>query len=905
MAYFTRTFVALTGPETHRNGVNDVVVVDGSEGRLIYTVSGPQGGLLAFDADTHAVVARYDFADPAFLTRPVKMYQTTIAGQATLLVYGPYQSGLVAYDIALDGSLIARSAIGEATADMLTALTVMAVPSGDVFVTASATVGGLASWTLDANGQLTRMDAVPLGPTNPANDVFMVDTAQVGASEFVIAVSGSSGAVMAYGTDALGRLSLTDTISSADGIALSYPALVTVAETSGWTSIVVGAQGSSSLSVMMIDSAGQMRVTDQVNDDLNTRFQGVTVLESVVHNDMVFVVAGGGDDGLTLMALLPTGRLLHLQTIEDDLVMALTDPSALRLSSDGEKISAYVVGRDDDALGLSGLNLLEIDPHLGSPTGITRIAAPNGETMYGTGGADQLMGGAGFDKIYGGDGNDILFDGAGDDMLYGGAGADTFVIGPPDGHTDEIRDFEIGIDRIDLGQMGFFYSLDALGFRPKNTGITITIGGEDLRLRTVDFTPLTQDDFTYEDLMDLSHVRLTSLPVEDRLIIGTVGVDTLSGDAGDDTLVGSQGGDALYGGDGADVILGESLDTAFDVAAGQAYRLYSATLDRLPDKAGHFYWSDMLQGQAASLAQVAGGFTNSREFKLTYGDTSQADFVTLLYANVLNRAPDNGGLSYWVSALDAGTMTRPEVVVGFSESVEFRKATAAEVLTLSRAGYQADWLDDVYRLYQATLDRAPDRVGLEAWTKALSMGQSFETVVNGFVHSGEFQARYGALDDGAFVTLLYENVLDRAPDDAGLSAWTTQLEDGAARAFIVEGFAQSREFVAETRSGLFDWVRGQGWDDRLDGGGGTGNILFGGLFADTFVFDAKYAQTTYVSDLEIWDAIDLSSFEFASFGDALAQFEQVGDDVVFIHAGITAIFLNQSIDVIDTGTLIF
>src|SRR6185312_15626751 len=52
----------------------------------------------------------------------------------------------------------------------------------------------------------------------------------------------------------------------------------------------------------------------------------------------------------------------------------------------------------------------------------------------------------------------------------------------------------------------------------------------------------------------------------------------------------------------------------------------------------------------------------------------------------------------------------------------------------------------VFRLYEATLGRAPDPGGLTNWANALISGSSLQGVVNGFVGSQEFQADYGNVD---------------------------------------------------------------------------------------------------------------------------------------------------------------
>jgi hypothetical protein len=110
-----------------------------------------------------------------------------------------------------------------------------------------------------------------------------------------------------------------------------------------------------------------------------------------------------------------------------------------------------------------------------------------------------------------------------------------------------------------------------------------------------------------------------------------------------------------------------ALDT--DGVAGQAYRIYKAAFDRAPDLEGLGYWiNDMDQG--ASLVEVAGGFIASEEFLLRYGsNTSDKDFIRLLYENVLDRQPDATGYDYWQKDMLNG-MTRSKMLINFSESAE-------------------------------------------------------------------------------------------------------------------------------------------------------------------------------------------------------------------------------------------
>ncbi|MDT8878363.1 DUF4214 domain-containing protein [Halomonas saccharevitans] len=111
---------------------------------------------------------------------------------------------------------------------------------------------------------------------------------------------------------------------------------------------------------------------------------------------------------------------------------------------------------------------------------------------------------------------------------------------------------------------------------------------------------------------------------------------------------------------------------AFDVdgSAGQAYRLYKATFDRLPDEEGLGYWIHQMDN-GMTLTEVAGSFAGSGEYVERYGaDVSNDEFLDALYLNVLDRTPDQGGFEFWTVQMDEAGSTRSQVLASFSESSE-------------------------------------------------------------------------------------------------------------------------------------------------------------------------------------------------------------------------------------------
>ena len=109
---------------------------------------------------------------------------------------------------------------------------------------------------------------------------------------------------------------------------------------------------------------------------------------------------------------------------------------------------------------------------------------------------------------------------------------------------------------------------------------------------------------------------------------------------------------------------GSSGDTA--VVA----RLYVALLKRQPETAGHEYW----MGQIASgvnHGEIAAFFVVSPEWQLVYGDTTDEEFVDLLYQNVMHRVGETEGRTYWIDQLGDKT-PRLAVALFFSQSDEFK-----------------------------------------------------------------------------------------------------------------------------------------------------------------------------------------------------------------------------------------
>ena len=120
------------------------------------------------------------------------------------------------------------------------------------------------------------------------------------------------------------------------------------------------------------------------------------------------------------------------------------------------------------------------------------------DLLFGNSGDDILNGGAGNDRLIGSFGADTLIGGAGRDQLTGGQDADIFVFSPGSGF-DIVRDFAVGVDRIDLVGFGFASVATLLANAvagPNRVDIAFA-DGDVARLLGVSADQLDADDFIF------------------------------------------------------------------------------------------------------------------------------------------------------------------------------------------------------------------------------------------------------------------------------------------------------------------------------------------------------------------------------------------------------------------------
>jgi hypothetical protein len=209
------------------------------------------------------------------------------------------------------------------------------------------------------------------------------------------------------------------------------------------------------------------------------------------------------------------------------------------------------------------------------------------------------------------------------------------------------------------------------------------------------------------------------------------------------------------------------------------------------------------------------------------------EFVKQQYRDFLNREADSVGLQYWVNVLDGGTMTKAQVIDSFLGSQEFEGTIAP-----------------IVRLYFAYFLRIPDSMGLQYWISEYSNGRSLGSISDGFAASNEFRQTYGSLTNGQFVTLVYQNVLGRNPDQVGYAYWLGQLNSGTLTpGQMMLGFSESNEYKASISNEVFVTMMYLGMLRRSPDTGGfdywVGYLDNGG--SELSMIDAFFSSQEYAS----------------------------------------------------------
>ncbi|MDO5606177.1 MAG: calcium-binding protein, partial [Paracoccus sp. (in: a-proteobacteria)] len=606
--------------------INDLLFVDTPRGTVLVAAGNKESGLSSYlvnDAGKLAqhlsVITQATFG--TYFSAP-QLGVVATGGARHIVMTGQQGSLRQGVEIGTDGVLkrhVQLFPAGQIPGDVV-ALKLMKMGGQDYMLAGRDGDMALVLYRLGGDGQLARIgQAGPGIRTATDSEYDDIEVVAIGGASYAVAASARGNLVAVYqvGTDGL---RLVSRIDAGNQIGISAPHQIEVVTTAHGRFVVIGGAGSNSLSVLRLDAAGQMVLTDHVVDSLATRFEGVTALATVEVGGRAFIIAGGADDGISVMTLDGNGRLILLATMADSDRMALADVSAIEARVIAGKIVIFVTSATED-----GVTQLIFDP---GRIGVSRVASGQ---VAGTADNDILVGVGASSVLSGGAGDDILIAREGHVRMRGGPGADIFVPGYG-AQMVTIHDFDPATDRIDLSELAYIRSVAQLEIRPTATGALLSAGPVRIEIITANGKTLPASAL-HDGLFLLAHFAnginygelvmpvvpsvpgkgggnpatpatpgsytppaplppvppatkpLFGTPGDDRITLGAAGGMAL-GLAGNDLIIGGAGRNILYGGEGSDTIYGGPGADIIDGGDGNDHIEGGAGHDRIHGGAG-------------------------------------------------------------------------------------------------------------------------------------------------------------------------------------------------------------------------------------------------------------------------------------------------------------------------------
>lgn len=214
---------------------------------------------------------------------------------------------------------------------------------------------------------------------------------------------------------------------------------------------------------------------------------------------------------------------------------------------------------------------------------------------------------------------------------------------------------------------------------------------------------------------------------DDLIFAAPNGNNTVFGFAGNDSIIGGLGNDRIFGGAGNDTLVGSGGNDLLDGNTGT---------------------------NTAQYIKFSGNPSLAKEYALTLNGSTMT---------IQDRAGRDG--------LD--TLVNIQTVQFNDQALDTTWFTKTAALSSSQ-------ITSLVQLYIASFNRAPDALGLDYWGSQLKDGMSLGAIAASFFVQPEAAAAYPAgQSTQTFVTQVYNNVLGRGPDPAGLDYWAGQLQSGS------------------------------------------------------------------------------------------------------------------------------
>jgi len=845
-------------------GITDLQVVDSPNGPTLIATTRGDGWVTAFDlSGNHAsILDSWAINQSRLQLESTDLVVLPRNGADQILLAGLSGSGMTGLSLSgngqsnLFGSNTTYTASGVNMGEVST-LSVQETANG-TFGLAGSNAGGLMVLDFDDNAQVSAR-AVASGQSLHTQTASAVTTIQSGGTLYGFAAFEREDAISSFRINSNGTATALSNVIAQDGVsAASGPTALRAVDVAGDVFLIVAAADSGSLSVFSVDASGQLNLTDQVQDNRDTRFADASHIETIDIDGRLFLAAAGSDSGISLFTLLPGGRLHHLDTVAATTDTPLRGISDVTFANTSDGLQIYVATQADPylvAFDVSGLDV-----------GVTLLASSDGQNLTGTRDDDVLVGRDGDDHLSGAAGLDVLMDGHGRDDMTGGGGADMFIF-TEDGDTDTVTDFQRGVDQLDLTGLPGLWNIDDIIVVSRSWGAEVRYRNEVNDIRSSDGSPLNRADII-DSLILIDRLSMASASGQivgsqsaDRFdggdapeaYVGLNGNDHLMGEGGNDTLMGDNGNDRLSGGFGQDVLHGGA---GLDVITGDA------GFDTIYGDAG----GDFLNG-GGQADLIRGGEGNDRllgenGYDNLYGDAGQD---TLLGGDTADRLYGGDGDDVLSGGVNVGL------------TVDGLFGEAGNDTLLGDGGF--DFLDGGDGDDHLDGGKQADNLYGRSGNDTLEGGDGLDRLFGG---AGDDLGYGGAGNDGMF---------GEQGDD------TLDGGDGNDRFFAGAG-----NDVLIGGDGRDEMHGGAGFDTITSGEGN--DTITGDFNADTFIFSDGHGQDR-IDDFEAlnpFERIDLSDVSaISSFADLQANhLSQSGSYAVIDTGGGNAIAL-RNVAIADLG----
>ncbi|NOD47550.1 MULTISPECIES: beta-propeller fold lactonase family protein [unclassified Ruegeria] len=469
--------VVATGSTALDSGIGDTALKTFNGTTYLYTVTGPGGGVAVWrlidGAIPQLVDTEYYSGSITFLVgrsgTPVDF-----SGTSQLVLDVNTATGLVGYDLNSNGTIRALQETDTLSGGgNIGAVVQFSLGSSELVVLSHGDTSQIGTYHVSSDGSLNLAGLI-------AGEADSMQAVRSGSGQFLIASDAVNDRIATYQIDdSTGLLTEIDNGSTLGTLGVATPTAVETVEAYGKSWVVVAGSGSNSLSVLQVNQDGSLKATNHVLDTLDTRFESVQDLAVAEVNGRVFVVAGGGDDGVSLFNLTPQGQLVYLDSFADTLASGLQNVESLSVAHVGEDLQILVTSQQE-----AGVTVLTV------PVDELGTIRTGFATVTGTASDDMLSGSILDTTLIGGGGDDILIAGAGATTMSGGAGADIFVMQSGSGVTT-ISDFQPGMDRLDMFDYLLLRSPQQLNFTSTSQGARIEYRGEVVEVKSAFGGPLS------------------------------------------------------------------------------------------------------------------------------------------------------------------------------------------------------------------------------------------------------------------------------------------------------------------------------------------------------------------------------------------------------------------------------